>query len=586
MTLLEEPSEPRRSILREYLAPASPTATTRSLDVAERGAWSLVWLGVVTGGLSVWGAWNSSPLNAVLAPMLVLIGIVGMSACWASTNIRSRSFQAATLVAVLAATAIPRAIGIHLRWFYTTDSAAFDQVAARALLHGVDPYTTSMSGAGRLLNQPSLFWTYTVTGSHVSHVSYPAGSFLVDVPALALGFHHVIVDWTDLVAWLVTGVLLFLLLPSWLRWLAGLIILTPVFAGSFSSGGTDAAFLPFLVVAVWRWDRFGEGKEAGMARWIGPVALGLACSIKQLPWFCVPFLATGVAIEAHRRGRAPQRVLVRYLLIVAAVFGAVNLPFIVWQPGAWWHGTLLPFVDPLVADGQGLVSLATHGITGGVDLSALTWAAALAYVTIFAAFVILYRQLKRVWPLLLPLAFFFSARSLANYLVDLVPVAVVALATLNTNPAHASSVFPRSIRRPRVPPALLVVLPAAGVVVASALAFSAPPLQLSVQSVARSQRSGSIGNVTVSVDNRTDGRVSPHFFVDTGNAHPSGFWTSVSGQPIVLGPHSSVTLTLRPPVNLAKPQFGALWLVEAYTTNPNSLSTSALQVWRGPTRRP
>ena len=107
------------------------------------------------------------------------------------------------------------------------------------------------------------------------------GSFLLQVPALALGFHHQIVDWMDLFAWIVTGVLIFALLPGALRWVGGLLLLTPILSDIFGSGGTDAIFLPFLVLAVWRWDRFGRGEGAWAVRWMGPVALGLACAIKQ-----------------------------------------------------------------------------------------------------------------------------------------------------------------------------------------------------------------------------------------------------------------------------------------------------------------
>jgi hypothetical protein len=276
----------------------------------------------------------------------------------------------------------------------------------------------------------------------------------------------------------------------------------------------------------------------------------------------------------------------RYLGIVIAVFGVVNLPFIVWQPEAWAHGTLIPFVDPLVADGQGLVSLATHGITGGVNLSVLGYAAALAYLTILAAYVIWYGQLKRVWLLLLPIAFFFSARSLANYLVDLVPVAVVAMATVRstTNDSPAFS-LPR-IRGRRLWPALPVVLPALGVVIASALAFSSPPLQLSVKAVHRSEFGGFIGSVTVSVHNQTNSSLTPYFLVDTGDAHPSGFWFTPTGKPVIVAPHASTTVILRPPVDVDQPGLGSHWLVEAYTAHPNSLSSSPLQEWMGWIPRP
>ena len=74
--------------------------------------------------------------------------------------------------------------------------------------------------------------------------------------------------------------------------------------------------------------------------------------------------------------RAPIRLCLRYLLTVLVVFAAVNLPFLAWHPGAWWHGTLIPLTGGLVADGQGFVTLATHGLTGGVNLTMLSLAGA------------------------------------------------------------------------------------------------------------------------------------------------------------------------------------------------------------------
>src|SRR6202035_1466479 len=193
-------------------------------------------------------------------------------------------------------------VNVHLRQYYSTDSAAFNQVAARVLLHGHNPYTTTMASAARLLQVPAHNWTYTVNGGHVTSLSYPAGSFL------------------------------FVLIPASVRWLAALLILTPIFVQMFSAGGTDAAFVPFLILAVWRWDRFHLGRSAGVARWIGPIALGFACSIKQTPWFCLPFLVVGLFIEARNTGRRPVQLVTRYLAIVVAVFAVVNFPFIVWQP--------------------------------------------------------------------------------------------------------------------------------------------------------------------------------------------------------------------------------------------------------------
>lgn len=544
--------------------------------LAERGAWSLVWLAVVTGGVNLWGFWWWSPVVAAAAPVMIAGGLVGIGWSWLVVNPRSRLFQGVTLGAVVVAALFPQAIEISTRKFYATDSAAFDQVAAHALAHGADPYVASMSGVARLLSVPSHFWTYTVDGGHVSQFSYPAGSFLLTLPATALGL-HMPVDWTDLVAWLATVVLVFALVPASLRWLIALLALTPFFLGSFSSGGTDALFLPFLVLAVWRWDRYGRPGEAGVARWIGPVALGVACAIKQTPWFVGPLLLTGIALEARQKGSAAFRLCLRYVFTVLAVFVAVNLPFLLWHPQAWMHGTLIPVTGGLVADGQGFVTLATHGLTGGVSLMMLSLAGALAMVGAVAALVAWYPQLKRIWPLLLTVPFFFSPRSLSSYLVDLVPVVVVAALSVDDAPRFVRSDAPpprTGLLRPSV---LLVAVSGLGVAIVSCLAFVGPPLQLSVRGIVTSHAGTELNAVTVSVANQTSTRLVPRFLVDTATGQNyGGFWTPSDGHGAALGPHESETVTLYPPVWTASPRRGARWLVEAYTVDPSWLSTSPL----------
>jgi hypothetical protein len=510
---------------------------------------------------------------------MIVSGIVGTALCWLTSSPRSRWFQRLTFVAVMVTAVFPQAIVMNTRKFYSTDSAAFDQVAARALLHGLNPYAASMNPAARLLQIPDYFWTYTTNGGHVAQFSYPAGSFLVDVPAMALGFHHVVVDWMDLIAWLVTTALLFVLLPTSLRWLSGLLALTPALLGSFGSGGTDAMFVPFLVVAVWRWDRFGQGKEGGLANWVGPIALGMACAIKQTPWFCVPFLVAGVFLEARLARRPASRPAFRYLLTVVGVFAAINLPFVVWSPAAWLHGTLIPVVGGLVADGQGLVSLATHGITGGVDLMMLSVAAGLALVAVLAAFVFWYPYLKRVWLLLVPISLFFSPRSLSSYLIDLFPVAVVA--ALSVRGVHpGTTVLPERWRRLWFLPFVAVGLPSLGVAITAALAFTGPPLQLSVRQVGLSHGGRVVDSVTVSVHNGTDRALTPHFMVNTGD-NPHGFWAPAGSNITTVSAHGSVTVTLYSPVETTAPQKGARWLVEAYTRDPTWLSTSTPAVFLG-----
>jgi uncharacterized membrane protein len=380
----------------------------------------------------------------------------------------------------------------------------------------------------------------------------------------------------DLGAWLLSGILLFVLLPASVRWLSLFILMTATYAGMFSNGGTDALFVPFLILAVWRWDRFATGRGAGLAGWVGPIALGLACSIKQTPWFCVPFLVVGVALEARRSGRSPWTA-VRYLAIVVIAFAAVNLPFFLWGPHAWVQGSLIPFSKGLVADGQGLVTLAIHGSTGGVLLPLLSVAAALAFVALLAAFVIWYPRVRRVWLFLLPAVLFIPGRSLASYLLDFFPAAVVAAATVAgpTSLAATASSARRWVERGAV------VVPLAAAVAVAVVAFNSAPLKLAVVRFHTSNRTQGIDSVTVSVHNLTDHPVTPHFMVALNSAHPSGFWaaTSPSGG-LTLAPGASGLFTVRPSRYTWSPIRGAYWMVEAYTSTPNALSTSPVLKWR------
>lgn len=554
-------------------APSPPDMTKPML---QRCGWSLVWLSVLGSGLGLWGSWTSWPGAALAAPALVLVGLAGLAAVWLVRRPIGRSLQWITLVVALAGVGIPQAVNIHVRQYYSTDSAAFGQVAARVLTHGKNPYTASMATAARLLHPASNFWTYMTDGGHVTKVSYPAASFLLQVPAMELGFHHEIVDWMDLGAWLITGVLLFVMLPSTLRWLSVLVLMMAAYVGAFSNGGTDALFLPFLVLAVWRWDRFAAPKLGGLAAWVGPVALGVACSIKQTPWFCVPLLLIGVGMEARRRGQVPWPICARYLAIVLAVFAAWNLPFVVWAPSAWAHGVLLPFVKPLVADGQGLVTLALHGLTGGVDLTLLSVAGVLAYAALLAAFILWYPRLKGAWLFLLPVVLFVPARSFSDYLIDFFPAALVAILTVATVPVRAET---RAVRR--WPVRTVVGLPVAAAMAVCAVAFTSAPLQLTVATFRTSDAAQRLDSVTVTVRNLTGGTVRPHFMVALGSNHPTGFWMPATGSSrVVLGPQATATVTLRPATFTWAPTHGSYWMVEAYTVSPDALSTSPVQFWK------
>jgi uncharacterized membrane protein len=261
----------------------------------------------------------------------------------------------------------------------------------------------------------------------------------------------------------------------------------------------------------------------------------VACSIKQTPWFCVPLLVIGLGIEARRWGDTVWRVPGRYLAVVVGVFAACNLPFVIWGPRAWADGVLLPFTKPLVADGQGLVTLAIHGLTGGVVLPLLSLAGALAYVALLAAFVAWYPAMKVVFLFVLPVVLLVPGRSFSNYLIDFFPAALVAAVTVAgvSPPARVDGGPPARRWWARA----AVGVPALASAAVCVLAFTSAPLDLSVVAVRTSQATQRLDAVTVTVHNLTGHAVTPHFLVVIDSTHPSGFWAPAGlAGPLVLGP--------------------------------------------------
>ncbi len=544
----------------------------RSADVSPRAAWTLVWLAVASSGVASWSDWTTWPGYGAVAPALVLVGVIGTTVTWATRDLTTTWWRRGAVGVVLASVLADRGLGIAARTDYATDAAAFNDVAARALLHGHDPYTASMAPAARLLDHASSYWTYTLNGSYVHAVSYPAGSFLFQAPLVALGLRHLPTDWIDLAAWLVTGVILARLLPRRLTWLAALLVVSSAYVGTFANGGTDALVVPFLVLALWRWDRALD-PGAGVVRWLSPVALGVACSIKQTPWFVAPFVLIALLVEALAERREWRTPLARYAGLAVGTFLLLNLPFIIWQPAAWLRGVLLPLRDPLVPDGQGLVTLALHGLTGGVTLHGLWLSGALVLAAELFALVAWYPLLKRIWPFLLPLALFIPARSLTSYLLDFLPAALVAALSVRDAPREW---------RPRFTRARVIVLAATlvGACVAAGDALTTAPLTLSVTGVTTRDAHQRLTTISVAVTNASSVTVQPHFMVDLGGLHPSGFWrVRVLRGSLPLGPGRHALVVLSPPTWTWAPGHDQYWIVDAYSASPAALSTSAPQRW-------
>ena len=539
----------------------------------QRIGWSLVFFSLVAIGTNDWAQWSAWNGFSWFSPLIVLAGLVGLVASWSVRDERLAALGHWAFATALVTVAIANGAQVLTNQFYATDSAAFQQLGTSELLRGQNPYAALLHVGQLVLQYPQNFWTYTLSGSFVDRISYPAGSFLLQAPFQYFGVDHLPSDWIDLGAWIVSGLILYAVVRRELRFGVVLAFLSSAYLYIFTNGGTDALFIPFLIVAAWA--LYEPTMDHPRARaWLGPIALGVACSIKQTPWFAVAFFLLALYLEGRRRQRRALWITVRYGLLVAATFAVLNLPFVLWNARAWWHDTILPLRQPLIPDGQGFVTLATHGFVHVVRPQLLT--AAGATLTIALLFVLLgwFTQLRHSWLFLVPIVFLVADRSLTSYFIDFFPAALALAASDDQTPSLPRAPRPRRVAIAGVSVSLLA---SAVLVVAG---FSQAPLSVQLRGFTLGSNIHQMASLTVRLTNTTNTVEHPHVMVVVGAQHPNGFWRSADGGPVVLAPHASRTFTLVSSSTQWTPSYNQNWLVEVALDHPAALVTTPAMLWR------
>ncbi len=322
---------------------------------------------------------------------------------------------------------------------YTTDELSFDQYAAQLVAHGLhNPYVHSMANAGPLFRLSPDGYTYTTSGTPVLAMSYPSLSFLVYVPFLLLGWTNELGPGLNVAAWVIAILLMFWLLPRQLRPAVLVLSSIDVYLAFAVGGVTDMLYIPLLIAAAYRWDRFGTSR----ASYLAPVAMGLAMGIKQTPWPVLAFVLCALAMDEYdRQGdvRSALRRAGRYLGVVLAVFLIPNLPYLIASPSAWFSGVFQPFTQQMVPAGQGLISLTLFAHLGGGSLAAYTVIMVLVALLVFAVFLGTYPLLRPATFMLASIVYFFAARSQTNYLIFFIPVALIGAVTAGPPAAARTS---------------------------------------------------------------------------------------------------------------------------------------------------
>ncbi|MDA8195379.1 MAG: hypothetical protein M0Z53_15505 [Thermaerobacter sp.] len=524
------------------------------LNLAFSGLFLIFW------GLRVWPAVMLSSVFSVISLVLIGFGLgcVGLGLVGKTL----KHYRVPVVVLFNLGFMVWAVIHIMAAAGYGTDEIAFDQWAAQLLIRGVNPYTANLTPALSHLGVPHIYFTYTLTGQLVHQLSYPAMAIYPYLPLLWGGVARGSALFTDTVFWMISIALFYALLPKKYQWLALLCGSLSIYNTYLLGGVTDVLFFPFLLVAAYRWDRFNQ--LPGYWRWGPPVAFGLAAAVKQTVWFVAPFLFLALILEQNDNKKGLMTAW-RYALIALLTFAVINAPFIIVNFGAWLHGILLPLTEPTLPAGQGFIDLALFTRIGGGALSLFN---DLGILFLVAGLLFLYTDYSLLKPLIFfmpSLILFWSSRSFGSYLIDLVPFAILSGLTITPAPG-----FSRNVARWRKPGAVSLGTVFLGLV--AAIVLSPAPLTISVAKLQAVGQSGRVARITLSVTNHTRRVLRPHFALTT-TGQPTGFWAAPDTS---LKPYATATIALQAPYPSAMPALRSNFIVDAFTANPDTLSTSGI----------
>jgi uncharacterized membrane protein len=383
---------------------------------------------------------------------------------------------------------------------YQSDSLAFSAYSAQLVLEGKDPYVESMTPALARFNVSPTVYTPTIEGGTIQSEPYPALSFLVYVPFVAAHVPSMI--WVNIGFQIASMLLIMFLVPAFTRIYFGLFFLLVPEYLSFAVGSvTDVLWLPLMLGVAATWER----RPAVCA-----MLLGLACAMKQEPWFIVPF-----ALVHWWKASEPDAAVMttaRRLGALSVAFLVPNLPFVLWHPAAWLAGVLNPLLSHAVPLGSGLIQLQTSGLITLplVAYTGLSIAALVVCVVCYARWTETLRWLPFIAP---AIVLFFSPRSLQNYFIywPLVLGVYAAVSTMKVQYLRPVETAPATRRTAML--ALVGIASLIGFI--SATAAAGERIALSVRHVGVDANTGFVNSITVEVANATPNAQTLHFAISS-----------------------------------------------------------------------
>ncbi len=351
----------------------------------------------------------------------------GLALCFyaslAGVSLRRRE-NAAVAGLVIAFVAYAATFVLYRFSSYGSDALLFSVYSAQLAAGGTNPYAHSMAEAFSQFGVSKALVTPTASGGEILAQSYPALSFLLYLPFLMAGVNAL---WVDIAAHVLLLLVLVWVAPRPIKALAPLVLFADHSYLDYTLGSiTDIVWvLPVALCA-----RFWNSKP-----WLAALFLGLACALKQPPWFVAPFAFVARAIDSGQ-SRDPRRLWVP-LSVFAAAFLAPNVPFIAAGPTEWASGILTPIQGELIAFGSGFLQLATANLIV-VDRGTLALVSPAVLGVMIVAYCFYSKRLAFL-PFLAPaFALFFASRELQNYYMYWpIPLMVFALSPKAADVAEA-----------------------------------------------------------------------------------------------------------------------------------------------------
>jgi hypothetical protein len=416
------------------------TSTVTLLDPTS----NLILIALMIGSfLALWMAWRTGAVGTGLAPVRVPTEDGGRTGATCSVPTKDQQdagkqpsrwqLWVCGVCLVLALIGVGAGLVSVVRCFmpmqFANDGTVLDANAAVTLLHGDNPYANPTLGNLNLMHDVSIHaeWTTPLrqgrfagkleyptneeleaalqNGLKTAHaqefetkVSYPALSFISLVPFVLFN-HFNVLPLYILSHLLLIGVAWKYARPELRPWIL-LLAFANVSMWTATVGETLDMFYISLLALAWL---------ISHRRGFSLLLLGLAIASKQTAWFFVPFYAMMVYWQYGFK-EALGRV------VAALGIGlAINLPFILWEPGDWLAGVMAPLVDPMFPMGTGLIALSTGHVISYLPVRFYQILAWTAYGLSLIYYWFRCRRAPEAAMLLAVLFLFFAWRSLPSY---------------------------------------------------------------------------------------------------------------------------------------------------------------------------